>query len=75
MLTKFQVINGFSNEIGYVYLAKDLTTSKGSEKLMEEEGIFRIINIPFSEALDMIKKRKITDGQTIVALSLASLNR
>lgn len=74
LLSKFQVINGFSNEIGYVYLAQDLTASGGNQKSMEEEGIFRIINIPLSKALDMIKKGKITDGQTIVALSLASLN-
>jgi len=55
----------------YIFLATGL--SESGENSQEEEGVTDIFNVPFSEALDMIKSGKITDGQTITSLMLAAL--
>ncbi|MBI4599385.1 NUDIX hydrolase [Candidatus Uhrbacteria bacterium] len=75
LLGKYQILNGLTDEIGYAYCAQNLDHIGKNEKEMNEEGISRVMRVPFRQALDMIKNGKITDGQSIVALSLAALNR
>ncbi|MDP2631103.1 MAG: NUDIX hydrolase [Candidatus Uhrbacteria bacterium] len=73
LLGKYQILNGLTDEIGYAYLAKDIEHIGENEKDMSEEGISRVIRIPFRRTLSMIKNGEITDGQSIVALSYAAL--
>ncbi len=73
LLGKYQVANGISDEIGYAYLAQDLEHVGGNEIDMSEEGISRVMRVPFRRALKMIEKSEITDGQSMVVLSLAAL--
>jgi 8-oxo-dGTP pyrophosphatase MutT (NUDIX family) len=68
----FQVGNGLLDEIGSVYLAEKLTRAK-HVSLDRGEGIIDVIQVPFKKALKMIACGKITDGQSIVALSLVSM--
>lgn len=74
LLGKFQVLNGFTDEMGYVYCAQNLERVGENEKAMSEEGISRVMRVPFRRVLGMIKKGEITDGQSIVALSYAALH-
>lgn len=66
---KFQSFCGISDEIGYVYVAQDLTTLSDSEQA--EEGIEQLMTVPIKKAFKMIENREITDAQTIAALCLA----
>ncbi|MBI2012643.1 NUDIX hydrolase [Candidatus Curtissbacteria bacterium] len=68
---RFQVMNGICNEFGHVYVARKLRQTKFDKK--EEEGIIRVVRVPFDKAIKMIKTGKISDGQSINALMLASL--
>lgn len=74
LLGKFQVLNGFTDEMGYAYCAQDLEHVGNNEKDMSEEGILRVMCVPFRRVFGMIKKGEITDGQSIVALSYAALH-
>jgi 8-oxo-dGTP pyrophosphatase MutT (NUDIX family) len=70
LVGKFQVANGLTDEIGCVYLATELSdTGKNSQK---EEGIEKVISVSIEEVFSMIRRGRITDGQTIVSLHLAS---
>lgn len=64
-LIDFHPSTAFSDEILYIFVAFGL--EKGQFKPDEDEFIKKEI-IPFKEALDMIKKGKIVDSKTIIAL-------
>jgi ADP-ribose pyrophosphatase len=60
---------GFSDEVIYLYLARDLVKHEAAS----DEGEFlEIQSIPLSEALKMISNGEIEDGKTITGLLLAS---
>lgn len=63
--------NGIFSEKNFVFLATGLKPS--SRNSQEEEGITEIIKVQLRESLQMIKSGKITDSQTIAALTLACL--
>ena len=65
----FQTANGFAEEMGYVFLAQELIEISQNEQL--EEGIQEVVKVPFNKALKMVETGEITDGQTIVAITLA----
>lgn len=67
----FQSLNGITNEIGYVFLARDLTQTISNKQ--KEDGISQIKAVPLKEALHMIAQGKITDCQTIAALHQVTL--
>jgi 8-oxo-dGTP pyrophosphatase MutT (NUDIX family) len=46
---KFEVANGISNEIGYVYIARGLKSVPGNKQA--EEGIRKVMIVPFKKAL------------------------
>ena len=55
-----------------LYLAKDL--HKGEQHLDEDEFL-EIVEVPFEEALEMIRDGRITDGKTQVAVMMAALKK
>lgn len=61
--------DGISTEIDHVYLARDLQQT--NQQLDKDEGIMEITRVPFEKVFDLIKSGKISNGQTIIALSLA----
>lgn len=68
---EFQMINGFCNEWGTVFIARDLV--KTSDHKQQEEGISEFKKVAFDDVLQMIKAGEITDCQTITAIMQASL--
>lgn len=69
---EFQPFNGISNETSHVFLAQDLSQTLKHKK--KEEGIEEIRILPFKDVFKMIKSGEINDGQTIAALTLATLH-
>jgi len=70
-LGKFQTSNGLTDEFTYVFMATQLLQTNENEQ--EHEGIDRLTEVALPEALSMIKNGKITHAQTIVSLTMASL--
>ncbi len=66
---EYQVFNGLTDELGYVFLAQDLRQTGDNNQ--HEEGINAMQMVPLKEALHMIADGRIKDAQTIVALSYA----
>lgn len=65
-LYKFYLSNGFSNEVGSVYLAQDLTLV-GDQILDSGEEGMEVKRVTPKELSDMIADGTITDGPTISA--------
>lgn len=65
----FQSYNGIANEVSEVVIATGLTQTKNNNKM--EEGIESVKKYTISEILDLIKTGRLTDGQTIAALTKA----
>ena len=59
---------GYSNEVIYIYLARDLVA--GTHKRDADETL-EIFEASFADCLGMIQNGEITDGKTIVAIFLA----
>lgn len=59
---------GYSNEVIYIYLARDLVA--GAHKRDADETL-EIFEASFADCLGMIQNGEITDGKTIVAIFLA----
>lgn len=59
---------GYSNEVIYIYLARDLVA--GTHKRDADETI-EVFEASFADCLGMIQNGEITDGKTIVAIFLA----
>jgi 8-oxo-dGDP phosphatase len=68
----FQAENGKTNSFGHVFLAKQLHDTERHEQ--EAEGIKELKKVPLAEALAMIKDGRITDCQSIAAISYAALH-
>ncbi len=66
----FQVVNGISDQMQYVYLATDLTQT--TEHEMAEEGIQKIMRVPMRKALNMVLTNKMTDLHSTNALMYAA---
>lgn len=64
-------MNGIASELGWVYLASDL--SPAGAHAQEAEGIDAVHRVPFSALTGMIARGEITDGQTITSLALAAI--
>ena len=69
ILSEFWTAPGFSNELMYGYLARDLT--KSSLPADYDENI-EIIRIPFDDILTLISRGEIKDAKTIATLLMAS---
>ena len=63
--------NGFSSEKMHVFIAQDL--SFVHEAPEQDEGIGKVLHLPFPEVLELIKTNKLDDGQSISAIFMAAL--
>lgn len=72
LLTKFYPSPGFTNEVTYVFLAKDLFESKLPED--DDENI-KIIKLPITKLNNILNSDEIIDAKTLVAISLFLLNQ
>lgn len=66
-----QVLNGSTNKIFHILLAKNTTQTNENKQL--EEGINKMEKIPFKKVLEMISSGEITDSETISSLTLAGI--
>lgn len=67
-LGKIHIIPAYSDEVIYVYIARDLTPSKQN---LDQNEIIEVVNYPLEDALQMIAEGKITDALTILAIQMA----
>lgn len=68
---------GSVTEILYFFVAaynKDMKVSDGGGVVEEQENI-EVLELPFSQALEMIESGEIKDGKTILLLQYAALNQ
>jgi ADP-ribose pyrophosphatase len=59
---------GYSDEVIYIYLAKDLISGQHQR---DEDETLEVFEMNFEECLLMIKRGEITDAKTMVAMFLA----
>lgn len=69
---QFTPLNGISNEVSNVFLARGLTET--GSKPDENEGIMEVRKVAFEKVFDLVESGEISDGQTISALTLAKLH-
>lgn len=67
-LTVIATTVGFSNEYIHLYLAREL--SVGAQHTDEDEFV-NVVQMPFSDALAMVKSGEIIDSKTIISLMMA----
>lgn len=65
LLLKAHLSNSVTDELGYVYLAEDLTP--GETEFGETERI-ELLRLPFAEALDMVLDGRITDVLSVAGI-------
>jgi len=65
LIQEIQVSNSVTNEIGFIYLAQNIT--EGNSNPDEDEDLL-IKKIPFSEAYAMLENGEIKDSLTVIAL-------
>lgn len=70
-LGRFQAENGKTNSFGHVFLAEELQDTKEHDQ--KAEGITSTQKVSLTEALAMIKDGRITDCQSVAAISYAAL--
>ena len=67
-------LNGIADAPEFVFLARGLTAAVDASVSQVEEGIREITRVPFADALAMIRRGDISDGETIAALALAGIH-
>lgn len=68
-IMKIHTSNSVTDEVGFVYLAEELTQG---ETAFDETEILKIKKLPFSEALEMVMNGEITDGISIAGILKAA---
>lgn len=71
LLGEFQMANGISSQMGYVYLAQEL--SDGKTNSQAEEGISGTQLASFPKLFEMIANGEISDAQSIAAITIAAI--
>lgn len=66
-----QVLNGSTNKIFHILLAKNTIQTNNNKQ--EEDGISKMEKIPYKKVLEMIASGEITDSETISSLTLVAL--
>jgi 8-oxo-dGTP pyrophosphatase MutT (NUDIX family) len=69
-LLKTHLSNSVTDEVGYTFIARQLTQQKAEP---EETEDLKVIKLPFSEAFEMAMTGKITDGFSMMSLLKAKL--
>ncbi|MBB2976057.1 8-oxo-dGTP pyrophosphatase MutT (NUDIX family) [Microbacterium endophyticum] len=67
-------LNGIANAPEHVFLARELTQIRDATSTQDEEGIDLVEWVPFSEVLARVADGRITDGETIAALTYAGIH-
>ncbi len=70
-LGHFYSLKGSTDETVQVFLATNLSPAETND--MAVEGIRRMERVPLKQVWDMVKQGKLTDGQSIAALTMAAL--
>ena len=70
LIQEIQVSNSVTNEIGFIFLAQNLTV--GDPNPDEDEDLI-IKKIPFAEAYAMVESGEIKDSLTVIALLKAKI--
>lgn len=65
MLLKMHTSNSVTDEVGYAYLARNLT--QGETEFDETEDL-AIKKVPFAKAVDMVMDGSITDSMSMIAI-------
>ena len=73
-LGRMNALNGIADAPEFVFLARCLTAAVDASVSQLEEGIREIMRVPFADALAMIRRGDISDGETIAALALAGIH-
>ena len=58
---------GYTNEMIYIYLARDLTAG---EPTFDEHEAMDILEVDFAEAHNMVLRGEIQDAKTVIAILL-----
>lgn len=70
LLTKIHTSNSVCNEVGYIFLAEDLSFGKSNP---EETEDLKIIKIGLKQAYDLVMKNKITDSLSVAGILKATI--
>lgn len=68
-IMKIHTSNSVTDEVGYIYLAENLTQG---ETEFEETEVLHIKKLPFSEALQWVMEGKITDSISVAGILKAA---
>ncbi|MEP1085264.1 NUDIX hydrolase [Algoriphagus sp.] len=68
-IMKIHTSNSVTDEVGYVYMAEELTQG---ETEFEETEVLKIAKLPFVEVLKMVMNGQITDGISVAAILKAA---
>ena len=69
-ILKIHTSNSVTDEVGYVYMARDLT--QGETEFDDTEDL-KIRHLPFKEAYEMVLNGQITDAISIAAILKTSI--
>lgn len=58
--------NSVSDEVGYIYLAEDIT--EGIASLEDTEADMKVWRLPFADALAMVLEGRITDSLSVIGI-------
>lgn len=72
-LLQLHTSNSVTDELGYLYLATELT--QGVQQLEDTEKDLQLMKLPFDEAVIMAQKGEITDALSVAGLFYLALNR
>jgi 8-oxo-dGTP pyrophosphatase MutT (NUDIX family) len=66
LVQKIHTSNSVTDEVGYVFLARELT--EGQNNLEESEQDLEVRKVHFTEVLDMIDRHEITDALSVAGI-------
>ncbi|ELR72116.1 ADP-ribose pyrophosphatase [Fulvivirga imtechensis AK7] len=66
MIMRFHTSNSVTDEVGFIYMATDLTP--GPRELEESESDLLLKKLPFSEVLRMVMDQEITDSMSVAGI-------
>lgn len=70
-LTAMLSTPGFCNEVLHIFLAENISLSAQGQALEEGEQTIQLLRLPMNTILQMIERREIVDGKTIVGIMMA----
>ncbi len=72
-LGTMNALNGIADAPEHVFLARGLARADDPAHAQAEEGIAAVSWVPFAEVLSMIADGRITDGETVAAITYAGI--